>query len=95
MELPALDRLEMNLLLPQWELLDEQLEVVEAKIAERAEADERVKLTRLTQSVGREIGQSLRIAFNGSSPGRRAQRLPQRQSSARWTTRAVMALRST
>ena len=27
MELPALDRLEMNLLLPQWELLDEQLEV--------------------------------------------------------------------
>ena len=44
MELPAMDRLEMNLLLPQWELLDEQLEVVEAKIAERAAADEQAKL---------------------------------------------------
>jgi hypothetical protein len=38
-ELPAVDGLEMNLLLPQWDLLDEQLEVVEAKIAERAVAD--------------------------------------------------------
>ena len=36
--------LEMNLLLPQWELLDEQLESVEAKIAERAAADEQVQL---------------------------------------------------
>jgi transposase len=43
-ELPALDRLEVNLLLPQWELLDEQLRLVEEKIAERAEADERAKL---------------------------------------------------
>ena len=27
MELPALDRLEIDMLLPQWELLDEQLEI--------------------------------------------------------------------
>jgi transposase len=33
MELPALDRMEINLLLPQWELLDAQLEAVEEKIA--------------------------------------------------------------
>ncbi len=44
MELPAVDRFEMNLLLPQWELLDAQLEAVEAKIAKRAEADEKAKL---------------------------------------------------
>jgi transposase len=43
-ELPALDRFEMNLLLPQWDLLDEQLEVVEVKIAEHAEANEQAKL---------------------------------------------------
>lgn len=52
MELPALDRLEMNLLLPQWELLDQQLEVVEAKIAERAEADEQVKLLESIPGIG-------------------------------------------
>ena len=52
MELPALDRLEMNLLLPQWELLDEQLEVVEAKIAERAAADEQVKLLESVPGLG-------------------------------------------
>jgi len=44
MELPAVDRLEMNLLLPQWALLDEQLETTEGKIAERAADDEQVKL---------------------------------------------------
>jgi transposase len=44
MELPALDRVEMNLLLPQWELIDEQLQSLEAKLAERAAADEQVKL---------------------------------------------------
>ena len=43
-KLPLLDRLEMNLLVPQWELLDEQLESVEAKIAERAVADEQAQL---------------------------------------------------
>ena len=52
MELPALDRLEVNLLLPQWELLDEQLETVEAKIAERAAADEQVKLLESVPGMG-------------------------------------------
>jgi transposase len=52
LELPALDRLELNLLLPQWELLDEQLETVEAKIAERAAADERVKLLESVPGLG-------------------------------------------
>jgi transposase len=52
MELPALDRLEMNLLLPQWELLDEQLEAVEVKIAERAAADEQAKLLESMPGMG-------------------------------------------
>jgi transposase len=52
MELPALDRLELNLLLPQWELLDEQLEAVDSKIAERAAADERVKLLESVPGMG-------------------------------------------
>ena len=52
MELSVLDRLEMNLLLPQWELLDAQLEVVEAKIAERAAADEQVKLLESVPGLG-------------------------------------------
>jgi transposase len=52
MELPGLDRLEVNLLLPQWELLDEQLETVEAKIAERAAADEQVKLLETVPGIG-------------------------------------------
>jgi transposase len=52
MGLPALDRLEMNLLLPQWELLDAQLEVVDAKIAERAEADEQARLLESVPGIG-------------------------------------------
>lgn len=52
MNLPAIDRLEMNLLLPQWELLDEQLEVVKAKIAERAAADEQAKLLESMPGIG-------------------------------------------
>lgn len=52
LELPAVDRLEMNLLLPQWALFDGQLEVVEAKIAERAAADERVKLLESVPGLG-------------------------------------------
>ena len=52
LELPAVDRLEMNLLLPQWALFDEQLEAVEAKIAERAAADERVKLLESVPGLG-------------------------------------------
>jgi transposase len=52
MDLPALDRMEMNLLLPQWEMLDGQLEVVEAKIAERAESDEQAKLLQSMPGIG-------------------------------------------
>jgi transposase len=52
LDLPALDRLEVNLLLPQWELLDDQLEVVEAKIAERAGDDEQVKLLESVPGMG-------------------------------------------
>jgi transposase len=51
-ELPALDRLEMNLLLPQWDLLDEQLELVEAKLAERASADEQAQLLESVPGLG-------------------------------------------
>jgi transposase len=52
LELPALDRLEINLLLPQWELFDEQLELVELKIAERAAADEQAKLLESVPGIG-------------------------------------------
>jgi len=52
MELPALDRLEVNLLLSQWGLFDEQLKVVETKIAERAAADEQVKLLESVPGLG-------------------------------------------
>jgi transposase len=52
LELPALDRLELNLLLPQWELLDGQLETVAVKIAERAEADEQVQLLESVPGLG-------------------------------------------
>ena len=51
-ELPTLDRLEMNLLLPQWDLLNEQLEAVEAKIAERAAADEQVEIIESMPGLG-------------------------------------------
>jgi transposase len=52
LELPAVDRLELNLLLPQWELLDGQLEVAEAKIVERAEADPQAKLLQSMPGMG-------------------------------------------
>lgn len=52
MDLPALDRMEMNLLLPQGEMLDQQLEIVGAKIAERAEADEQAKLLQSMPGMG-------------------------------------------
>jgi transposase len=52
MELPGVDRLEMNLLLPQWAMFDGQLEVVEAKIAERAAADEQAKLLESMPGMG-------------------------------------------
>jgi transposase len=50
--LPDMDRLEVNLLLPQWALMDAQLETVETKIAERAMADERVKLLESVPGIG-------------------------------------------
>ena len=52
MELPAVDRLEMDLLLPQWELFDQQLEVAEAKIAKRAETDEQARLLESMPGMG-------------------------------------------
>lgn len=52
MELPAMDRLEMNLLLPQWEMLDEQLEAAEAKIAERAAVNEQAQLLESVPGLG-------------------------------------------
>jgi transposase len=51
-ELPSLDQLELNLLMPQWDLLDTQLATVEAKITERATADEDVKLLESVPGVG-------------------------------------------
>jgi transposase len=52
LELPAIDRLEIDILLPQWELLDEQLELAEARIAARACDDERVKLLESVPGLG-------------------------------------------
>ena len=52
LELPAVDLLEVNFLLPQWQLLDEQLEAVEAKIAERAATNEEVKLLETVPGLG-------------------------------------------
>jgi transposase len=51
-ELLTLDRLEINLLVPQWDLLEAQLEVVEAKIAERAAADEQVQILESVPGLG-------------------------------------------
>lgn len=52
MKLPDLDRLEMDMLLPQWEMFDKQLEQVEEKIAERAAADEQAKLLESMPGMG-------------------------------------------
>jgi transposase len=52
LELPDMDRLEIDLLLPQWEVLDGQLEVVEAKIAERAAVNEQAKLLESMPGMG-------------------------------------------
>jgi transposase len=51
-ELPAVDRFELNFLMPQWTLLDEQLSLVEAKIAERAETNEQAKLLESVPGLG-------------------------------------------
>jgi transposase len=68
LELPVLDRLELNLLVPQWELLDGQLEIVEAKIAERAVADEH--------------GEALGIGAGRGSLQRGGNRIPDRRHRA-------------
>jgi transposase len=52
MEVPAVDRMEIDLLLPQWQLLDEQLELAEAKIGARACEDEQVKLLETIPGIG-------------------------------------------
>jgi transposase len=51
-ELPTLDRMELDLLLPQWDLLEEQLKAVDAKIAQRAAADEQVQLLETVPGLG-------------------------------------------
>jgi transposase len=52
LELPALDRLEMNMLLPQWAMFDEQLEQLEPRLAERAANDEQAKLLESMPGIG-------------------------------------------
>jgi transposase len=52
MDLPSLDRFELNLLLPQWELLDQQMEAVEVKLAERAANDAQVQLLESVPGLG-------------------------------------------
>jgi transposase len=52
LKLPDLDRLEIDMLLPQWAMFDEQLEQVEEKIAERAAADEQAKLLESMPGIG-------------------------------------------
>jgi len=52
LELPVLDRFELDLLLPHWELLDEQLAEVEVKIAQRAAADAQVQLLESVPGLG-------------------------------------------
>jgi transposase len=52
MEVPAVDRMEIDLLLPQWQLLDEQLELAEAKIVARACEDEQVMLLETNPGIG-------------------------------------------
>jgi transposase len=51
-KLPSVDRLEVDMLLPQWEMLDGQMEVAEGKIAERAAVDEQVKLLESMPGMG-------------------------------------------
>ena len=73
LELPTVDRMELNLLIPQWELLDEQLEIVEAKIAQRAADDERVKLLESVPGMGHYTRRGDRL------PDRRHRSLPATQ----------------
>jgi transposase len=52
LELPPLDRLEIDLLMPQWALLDDQLLTIESRIAERGKADETAQLLGSIPGIG-------------------------------------------
>jgi transposase len=52
MKLPAMDRFELDLLRPQWELLDQQLEAVDKELAVRAEANEQAQLLQSMPGMG-------------------------------------------
>ena len=52
MYLPEIDRLEVDQLLAQWTLLDEQLEEVDAKISERVQGNEEVRLLQSMPGLG-------------------------------------------
>lgn len=52
LDLPEIDRLEVNHLLRQWTMLDEQLEAVDEKIAERAAASEEARLLQSMPGLG-------------------------------------------
>ncbi len=102
----GMDRLEMDLLLPQWELLDEQLEVVEAKIAERAAADEQARASGIGAGLGalqcgghRLADRQHRAIQAGRQPGelfRLDARLPQfrRSDATTWLRSPSRAARS-
>ena len=49
----------MNLLLPQWDLLEEQLKAVDEKIAERAAADEQVQLIETVPGISQYGGSAI------------------------------------
>ena len=65
----------MNLLLPQWDLLQQQLKAVDEKISERAEANEQVCSWRrcrawaTTPPWPSNRGSALSIASRGRQPG--------------------------
>ncbi len=52
LKLPEIDRLEIDLLLPQWELIDGQLERVDAQIAKRAFVDEQAAMLESIPGIG-------------------------------------------
>jgi transposase len=75
-KLPAIDRLEMNLLVPQWELLDEQMEAVEAKIAERATADEQSQILESVPGFGHYSALGIRSRIGNIDRFKRPDSLP-------------------
>ncbi len=52
LKLPEIDRLEIDLLLPQWELIDGQLERVDAQIAKRTFVDEQAAMLESIPGIG-------------------------------------------